>query len=469
LLARTARIAAALATGAMLHFTLGLQPIAGLMWLAPLPLLVAAFCASAAETRGLALLAGVVGVSGNFSYYATTSHGVLVPFLIIALQSLAWNAVIRRTRATVIAAWHWTAPLIYPTAWAALDLMINTLSPHGSWGSLAYTQWAFPPVLQIAALAGTPGVVFVLGLPASTLAVALTSRGRVAKPWLAYGLPAAIVLVALSYGTVRIATAPRSPTMTVGLTAIDDFLGPRIPKAAADAVWAQYDATIAALATQGARVVALPEKIDTLNAADADALRRHLGQLARQHGIYLLAGFAVETGAERRNVAWLFDPSGKLSGDYAKQHPVPQLENNITAGQQSIVRTVDGVGIGLAVCADLMFPALGRSYGRQSVAAVFAPAWDFGRDGAMAAGIAALRGVEGGYSVVRVAREGRLSVTDRYGRFIADYSSAVLPGNAAIALLPLTDGTTLYAWIGDLFGYLCLFTITFLWRRTATA
>ncbi|MCK9194803.1 MAG: hypothetical protein M0P19_13120 [Nevskia sp.] len=202
-LARTARIGAALATGAMLHFTLRLQPIAGLMWLAPPPLLVAAFCASAAETRGLALLAGVVGVSGNFSYYATTSHGVLVPFLIIGLQSLARNAVIRRTRATVITAWHWTAPLIYPTTWAALDMMINTLSPHGSWGSLAYTQLAFPPVLQIAAL---------------------TARG--------------------------------------------------------------------------ARVVALPEKIDTLNAADADAIRRHLGQIAQQHGILSSAlSMAVVSGS----------------------------------------------------------------------------------------------------------------------------------------------------------------------------
>ena len=67
-----------------------------------------------------------------------------------------------------------------------------------------------------------------------------------------------------------------------------------------------------------------------------------------------------------------------------------------------------------AVALDLV-AQLGRAYSRLGVDAMLVPAYDFDRDAWSHASMAVLRGVEGGFSVVRAARDGLLTVSDRYG------------------------------------------------------
>jgi len=447
---------AALASGWMLRDTLGLHPNAALAWLAPLPLLIAAY-RSAPRTAGwLAFLAGGIGASVNFDYYALTSRGIWIPILIVLLQSLGWAAVVRRASRAVQTLQHWSAPLVYPMLCAGLDVMVTALSPHGSWGSLAVTQLALPPVLQIAALLGAPAIVFVISVPASIVAFALTRRRGDPRARASYAVPTLAVVAALGYGAARLANAVPAPNAAlIGLTAID--VDPPLPRSAAerDALLARYEANTSALAAQGARLIVWPEKIARVDDADAVAVQARLGALAQRLGIELVASFAVGTPPARHNVAWLFDPNGRLIADYAKQHPVPQLEADIVAGDRDVVANTVAGRTGLAVCADLMYPALGRRYGRAGIDAVIAPAWDFDRDGALAGAIAALRGVESGYAVIRNAREGRLQIRDRYGRIVVDSPSRTGTGSAALARLPTAAGATLYAWTGDIFGWLC--------------
>lgn len=72
---KSARIAAALLSGALLHFTVNLTPWWPAAWVAPIPLLVASFYASSrGETRWLCAIALLLGLSSNFVYY-TVSPG----------------------------------------------------------------------------------------------------------------------------------------------------------------------------------------------------------------------------------------------------------------------------------------------------------------------------------------------------------------------------------------------------------
>jgi|GEM_PF-1129685 apolipoprotein N-acyltransferase len=83
------------------------------------------------------------------------------------------------------------------------------------------------------------------------------------------------------------------------------------------------------------------------------------------------------------------------------------------------------------------------------------PAWDFYRDAWMASSVAALRGVESGYSVVRAGRESYLNVSDRYGHTLARQRSDYLPGSSVLVDLPLGPATpTLHARYGNAFGWL---------------
>lgn len=68
-----------------------------------------------------------------------------------------------------------------------------------------------------------------------------------------------------------------------------------------------------------------------------------------------------------------------------------------------------------------------------------------------------IRGVESGYIVVRSAREGLLTVSDAYGRVLAEKPSSGMPGQTLLVKTNIAAHLpTLYSIIGDLFGWLCV-------------
>src|SRR5476651_2572087 len=256
---RSKRIAFALVSGVQLHLVIGLEPWWPMAWLAPIPLLCAAFRAEPGETRWLCFVAVLVGVAGNLSYYAETSGHLYVAVLVLLLQALAWMFVVGFARRVVLSSNSWLTVFAYPLAWTALETLIDTFSPHGTWGSLAYTQMDALPMIQIASFAGAPGIVFLVSLFPSTVAVALHHGKNLARPFLAYGVPVGILIAAFIYGSVRLATARDGEALSVGLVAIDQYLDRTIPADLADRVWRQYEVAISELAAKGARIIVLPE------------------------------------------------------------------------------------------------------------------------------------------------------------------------------------------------------------------
>jgi apolipoprotein N-acyltransferase len=85
------------------------------------------------------------------------------------------------------------------------------------------------------------------------------------------------------------------------------------------------------------------------------------------------------------------------------------------------------------------------------------PAWDFGKDGWSHGRIAILRSVENGVPMARAARDGLLTLNDRYGRLIAA-AKTTDSFKTLIGDLPLDGhgGETLYDRIGDAFPWLCI-------------
>jgi apolipoprotein N-acyltransferase len=68
---RSNRFAAAITSGALLFFTVGLHPFWLAAWIAPIPLLIAAFHASRGEARLLAVVASFLGLTSHFPYYVS--------------------------------------------------------------------------------------------------------------------------------------------------------------------------------------------------------------------------------------------------------------------------------------------------------------------------------------------------------------------------------------------------------------
>jgi apolipoprotein N-acyltransferase len=103
------------------------------------------------------------------------------------------------------------------------------------------------------------------------------------------------------------------------------------------------------------------------------------------------------------------------------------------------------------------FRAWLAAYGRAGVQAMLTPAWnlDVDVDGVYHSRMAVLRGVEQGFSVIRAARQGMLTVSDPYGQIVAEAPSADAPVATLSAHAPLGGFGTLYGRIGDVFGWAC--------------
>lgn len=136
----------------------------------------------------------------------------------------------------------------------------------------------------------------------------------------------------------------------------------------------------------------------------------------------------------------------------------PERRDRYSSGTDYSLHTINGYAYGLAICKDMHFASLGRAYGERHAAVMLVPAWDFDYfDAWLEARTTVVRGIENGYAVVRSSREGLLTVSDAYGRILAERPSSAMPGSSLLAKVIVGDPLhTLYTRIGNLFGWLCV-------------
>ena len=451
------QIAAALASGFLLRLVLGLQPIWWLAWIAPVPLLFLAFRSGWSEALAMTLVASLLGASATFHY---RQQVFALPTVLVStvLQGLTWTFVVMQARRLVLryqAAW---TVLAYPVLWVAVDTLVAAFRQSGNESSLAYTQVQCLPILQVASLLGIGGLLFLLTLVPSALALAGAFGRRLNRAGLAYGGTLLLLAAAIVFGLVRLQAPGQDRQTTLGLVAIDDAIGPKATPSYIKSIWDGYDRSISSLAAQGAEIIVLPEKIGLVSPATAAQWQHHWSGVAAQNRVWIESGVGIDDRPRRVNQAWLFTPEGNLAATYKKQHLSPGEQRDYAAGDEFIVQSIHGQVFGLAICKDMFFAALGRAYGRQEVAVMLVPAWNPTLEDARMEGWNTLvRGVENGYAVVRAAREGFMTVSDAYGRILAEKKSQSLPGSLLLAEVPANGQVpTLYSKIGDLFGWLCV-------------
>ncbi len=450
------------ATGIGLTFVQCLDPLWPIAWLAPLPLLLAVrFTRSNRELVGLALFAALVGQASMAVYYFNSfASASLNPFIIAVLMAVfALPGVVPLFAMIVIWRWaaggsrHFLLPFAFPVVAAAVDFLFAAVSPNGTLGSWAYSQMQVLPVIQIASLGGTPIIVFLVSLLSSTFAVALMLGGKVERPRLAYGLPLAVLVAALTFGVARLSQAPLARSIEVGMAATDiDMTAAALNGPSAT----NYRSAAARMVTPGTQIIVLPEMMEDLKERDVIQAKARYAGWTRQHRVGLLVGVNIGKSDHRENRAWFFDENGAMRGDYSKEHLIPLINYEFRPGHDLSIVVVDGARLGVAICKDLDFPSLAREYASLGAQVLLVPALDFDADGEWHARMAVLRGVEQGMSIVRAANDGLMSVSDSFGRIAAEAPS----GRTSIATLkaraPLGIGQTIYGRFGDIFGWLCV-------------
>src|SRR5206468_3966652 len=140
----------------------------------------------------------------------------------------------------------------------------------------------------------------------------------------------------------------------VGLISSDEKGNDMVKDPGADTERLLGDYALAAqsLATDGAQVIVMPEKLGVTiegNTAKTDALLR---SLATQTGATIIAGVVDVDGAVKYNQARIYVP-GEGVQRYDKQHMLPPFESNLKPGTSLVLLSRPQQKWGVEICKDL--------------------------------------------------------------------------------------------------------------------
>jgi apolipoprotein N-acyltransferase len=448
-------------SAALVFFGNGLTPRWPLMWLAPLPVLLFALESSAWQGAFVAAGAWLAGCLNLWSYFRVIGPlAWIVPF---GTSAVVFAAGVLLTRTLVRRGAVWSAWVALPAVWVVFEFLRNLLWPHGSAGSVAYSQLNFLPFLQWASVAGPWGMGFVLMLFPAGLALGLHLWNRARRQALRVaGATLGVIAAVLIFGAVRLQISQPGPEVRVGLAVsdADGNLQVARPGAATERLFGEYAQKAQELIERGAQVVVLPENLGVVvdpDVAQADALFQAVAD--RTKAVLVLGMTHAASQTMQHNEARIYAP-GVAVRSYDKEHLLPPWENIYTPGTALTLFNARGKAAeqpwGVAICKDFDFTEPARGYGRAGVGLMLAPAWDFKVDGLWHGHIAVMRAVEDGFSLARAAKNGLLTLADDRGRIVAETASNAAPFALVLSNVRAGHDATLFLLLGDWFGWCAL-------------
>jgi apolipoprotein N-acyltransferase len=442
-------------TTALLWFGNGLDPLWPLMWFAMLPILWFALRSPWWSATAAAVVSMMLGGLNMFHYfYGVLRAPVAVWVVVYATVGVALALGVLLFRALVLRGAVWSGLLAVPAVWVSFEYVRNLTTPHGTAGSLAYSQLNFLPFLQVASLTGPWGMSFLLVLFSSGLAIGIhlwRTRRELAQR--VVGVSAGVVVAALIFGAARLAQQ-QGKTVRVGLISSDAPAYATVTDEGAPTERLFHDYAVEAekLAARGAQAIVLPEKLGVIvdpNIGNGDALFQ---SVADKTGTTIVVGSVHVAAPYTYNEARVYAPQVQVAS-YDKHHMLPPFESNLKPGTTLTLLARAKETWGVAICKDMDFTPLLRRYGTAGAGLMLVPAWDFGVDRSWHGHIAVMRGVEDGFSIARSAKGGYMTMSDYRGRILAEKRSNADRFATLIADLPVDHHGTLYQLLGDWFAW----------------
>ncbi|KAF9113264.1 hypothetical protein BGX27_001908 [Mortierella sp. AM989] len=379
------------------------------------------------------------------------------------------------------------ATLIAPTVWVAIFTVMYAVSPIGSYGSIAYTQFQLEPIVQWSSVAGISGIEFLVVWTSVIIYRAWVRhvssdsfKDEVPKNWrpidpvsrrqtksfrrLAFAPMPTFLIVMLFvflYGSMRFWNA----TGTFFMKPLRDTM---IPTVKASCVIGSSDTNDAPgylnqtieLAKSGSEIVIWSEgAVSMYNKQMLDEFWAKAKNISTTYGIYLGVTYAEYVDSElieNKNMFTLFDPKGQVAFEYQKAHPVTMVETTVIPGPNKLpVADSEKFGrLGGAICFDLDFPNFISQAGNQKVDILLQPSWTWGSIGRLEATTQSFRAVEQGLTIFRCGSWAPSTVWDPYHQLFGYKDN--LGSGTFTADIPLRKHVaTIYTACGNLWSYLC--------------
>jgi apolipoprotein N-acyltransferase len=455
-----------------------------LIWIAPIPILYLCFLVrTGRQAFAIAFLSFFIGRLSWFSYLFMVLPLPLVIIytlffpLVFALIMLPVRRIVRQ-RAI------WPAALAFPVFWTAFEYLTFLFAGDGTIASLATTQTNFLPLIQIASVTGILGISFLLSMVPSVIAVFIYFHRHRRDSGNGFLIPVTIIVMifVIGGGLIRMSMIrnaqvvnERSRNLPIGMVTIDESAYQNVydPNAAHEwRIAQQYLHTINELAVSGfgpvagpgadplstgARVILLPEKAIPLTDTTETPILHAFADAAAALKITLIVGLTRIYKDHLENRSLVIASDGRQIADYQKVNLFEgERFDKVLPGHAICLFELDGVASGTAICKDMDYDGFIRQYGARHVSVLYAPAWDFTRDGWLHARVAILRSVENGFYLVRNARQGRLTISDPCGRILLEGNCENKLGAATAGKIGPAASRTLYSQWGNWFGMLNL-------------
>ena len=450
-------------TALLVWFGNGLDPWWPLLWFAPLPVLWFALRRPWWAAALVAEAAWLLGSLNLWGYFHVLGLPFAVWLSIFAVAALAFVIAVLLFRALVLQGALWTGLLAFPATFVALEYARNLTSVHGTAAILAYSQLRFLPFLQLASITGPWGMTFLLLLFPAGIAVGLHLRLTGPKRGLRIvAATVASIVVVLVFGTVRLAMPPPGQQVKAGLITSDQAPNDDVAEHGTDTerLFRRYAGEAERLATRGAQVIVLPEKLGVVLDSDSKNSDSIFQSLADRTGSTFVVGQVYVVPPHKYNQARIYQPMSSALF-YNKQHLLPPMESSLTPGTGLVTLSGTNQKWGVAICKDMDFTPLSRQYGKAGVGLMLVPGWDFNLDRSWHGHMAVMRGVEDGFSIVHAAKNGYLTVSDSRGRILAETRSDSAPFPALLARVPAAHVATIYLLLGDWFAWLAVGMLAF--------
>lgn len=203
-------------------------------------------------------------------------------------------------------------------------------------------------------------------------------------------------------------------------------------------------------ADNNADIVCLPEAITLIGTGNSylevsepipGPSTEYLGNIAKQHHIYIVAGIMEREGPVVYNTAVLLDNSGKLAGKYRKVAlPREEIEGGVTPGNTYPVFDTEFGRIGMMICWDSEFPEVARQLSMNGAEVIFLPIWGGNQT------LVSARAIENQVYLVSSSYNMKSGVFDLKGELIAEANDL----KPVVVVEVDLNRQLLWPWLGDL-------------------
>ncbi|MFL7838659.1 MAG: nitrilase-related carbon-nitrogen hydrolase [Candidatus Promineifilaceae bacterium] len=364
------------------------------------------------------------------------------------------------------------ATFTFPLAVTALEFITSSTNPLGNFGAVGYSQYGIPVLTQITAVTGMLGLTFLVSWFPAVVNWAWENEfewQRIRNGTVTF---AAVLLVVIGYGVIRLMTAPAvgglETVPVASFTIVENHIGElntlmeeegiAAYRQETQAVHEQYLSMTEKAIADGAKIILWPEIAIIGIEEDVQSVISNGQVIAEEGDVYLaMPTFTIFPDSDRlaENVLFVAGPDGDVVIKHVK-YGGNILEGTLQGSKEIEAIDTEYGRLSGIICWDTNYPNIVRQVGHQNVNILLSPSKEWDGINPLHAEMAVFRALENGSAVVRQADEGLSIIVDGYGRTLASGEGLAGSGNYLLAEVPTSSPATIYPVIGDVVGIIAL-------------